>query len=72
MLYSTYILCPWFTLMYSVRYKKLKRVKKYDPIAWFGTGCRGFVTADVLMKGLSGEAIATRWKLGEVGRNQGT
>jgi hypothetical protein len=31
------VLCPWLTLMYWVKLKMLKRMKKYDAIAWFGT-----------------------------------
>ena len=32
------VLTPWLTLMYWVKLKMLKRVKKYDTIVWFGTG----------------------------------
>ena len=31
------MLYPWFTLMYFVSNKKLKRVKKYNPIDWLNT-----------------------------------
>ena len=38
MIYSTLVLYPWVELMYCVRVEKLKRVKKYEPIARFVIG----------------------------------
>ena len=35
--YSTFMLYPWFTLTYCASNKKLKHIKKYDPIAWLDT-----------------------------------
>jgi hypothetical protein len=46
-----------------------KEVPRHAAVA-VGDVCRGFVTADALVKGLRDEAIARRWKLDGVDRER--